>query len=260
MTDLPWLGLEQEAADPDSFRFQLGPSLARHDGQFYGGAGLAAFTNAMARRTGRHPLWVTTQFVSSARIGERVECWVEVLAEGRSTSQTRMSATVGDRVLLAGLGSAGASRDDGLAGNLGGMPEVSGPDDAEGWAFIGPNRTEVDPFGPMLTAEFRRARGMRGMTRLWVRMKGEDQSPESLAYLADIVPAGVVRAAGRAGAGSSLDNSIRFGPPPETDWVLLDVEPYFAHNGFVHGAVRIWSPDGTLLAVASQTARALLFD
>jgi acyl-CoA thioesterase len=69
-----------------------------------------------------------------------------------------------------------------------------------------------------------------------------------------------VRAAGRAGAGVSLDNTIRFGPPPQCDWVLLEVDPYFAHHGFVHGAARVWSPDGILLAVASQTARAQLFD
>jgi acyl-CoA thioesterase len=258
MTDPPWLGLE--AHTPDSYSFELGASHARFDSQFYGGAGLAALTNTLARRSGRHPLWVTAQFVSSAQIGERVDCSVEVLAEGRSTTQARMTAMVGDRILLAGLGAAGAARPDGLVGNFGGMPEVTGPEDADAWGFVRPNRTEVEPFGPMLTAEFRRARGKRGITRLWVRMKGAAQTVESIAYLADVVPAGVVTAAGRAGAGSSLDNSIRFGPPPETDWVLLDVEPYFAHNGFVHGAARVWSPDGVLLAVASQTARALLFD
>jgi acyl-CoA thioesterase len=77
-----------------------------------------------------------------------------------------------------------------------------------------------------------------------------------------MVPSAVVRAAGRAGAGTSLDNSMRFGPAPATDceWVLIDFDPYFAHGGYAHGGARVWSSDGTLLAVASQTATLLLLD
>jgi len=75
------------------------------------------------------------------------------------------------------------------------------------------------------------------------------------------VPSAVLRAAGRDGGGTSLDNSIRFGRPPEpdTEWVLVDTEPYLAHAGYVHGGARIWSPEGRLLAVAAQTAVARIF-
>jgi acyl-CoA thioesterase len=70
----------------------------------------------------------------------------------------------------------------------------------------------------------------------------------------------VVRAAGRNGAGTSLDNSIRFGLEPHGDWVLVDVDPYLISDGYVHGAARLWSEDGELMGVASQTASVLLFD
>ena len=70
----------------------------------------------------------------------------------------------------------------------------------------------------------------------------------------------MVQAAGRAGAGTSLDNAMRFGPEPVTDWILVDFDPYFVAGGYAHGAARIWSTDGTLLAIASQTATLLLFD
>jgi acyl-CoA thioesterase len=83
-----------------------------------------------------------------------------------------------------------------------------------------------------------------------------------VAYLADFVPSAVLRAAGRAGGGTSLDNSIRYGkdPTPGTDWVLILTDPYFVESGYVHGGARIWSEDGRLLAVASQTAVARILD
>jgi acyl-CoA thioesterase len=82
----------------------------------------------------------------------------------------------------------------------------------------------------------------------------------ALGFVADVVPSGVVRAAGRAGAGTSLDNSIRFGPDPVGDWVLIDIDPHRISGGYGHGAARLWATDGTLLAVASQSASLLLFD
>jgi acyl-CoA thioesterase len=44
------------------------------------------------------------------------------------------------------------------------------------------------------------------------------------------------------------------------DWILIDTEPQLADSGYVHGTARLWSTDGHLLAVASQTAVAKLFD
>ena len=54
-----------------------------------------------------------------------------------------------------------------------------------------------------------------------------------------------------------LDNSLRFGRMVDTEWALLDMEPWLASGGYLHGAARIWSEDGTLLGVASQTASAM---
>jgi acyl-CoA thioesterase len=89
---------------------------------------------------------------------------------------------------------------------------------------------------------------------MWGRMKGHPQSRASIAFLADFVPVSVSRAARVDGAGFSLDNSVRYGYFVETDWVLLDFDPWFAAGGYLHGAVRLWARDGTLLGIASQTA------
>ncbi len=231
----------------------------RSDGPLYGGAGVAILTEVLARRTGRDPLWLTTQYVGTAQRGEELVCRAEVLAEGRLVSQVRITATVGDRLVLAGLGAAGIRRGDALSAAFGGMPEVTDPESVGAWGLGGDFDIAAD-YGPRLIGEFRRARSDDGKFRLWVRLNDRRHSFVSLAYVADVVPGFVVRMAGRAGAGSSLDNTMRFGPPPDCEWVLLDVVPHVVDGGFIHGSARVWSPDGVLVAVASQTARAQLLD
>ncbi|MBV9253298.1 MAG: thioesterase family protein [Actinobacteria bacterium] len=91
-------------------------------------------------------------------------------------------------------------------------------------------------------------------------MRDQPQSRATLSFVADMVPSAVVRAAGFMGAGTSLDNSVRFGHFVDTDWVLLDFDPWFATGGYLHGGARLWAQDGSLLGYASQTASALVWD
>ena len=51
----------------------------------------------------------------------------------------------------------------------------------------------------------------------------------------------------------SLDNSVRVGPPVDTEWALLALHAEAAHEGYAHGTVHLWAPDGTLMGTASQT-------
>ena len=74
-----------------------------------------------------------------------------------------------------------------------------------------------------------------------------------------MVPSSVARAAGHMGGGTSLDNSIRFGRFADTEWVLLDFDPWFATGGYLHGGARVWAEDGTLLGFASQTASEIVW-
>ncbi len=67
-------------------------------------------------------------------------------------------------------------------------------------------------------------------------------------------------ATGIAGAGTSLDNTLRMGRLVDTEWVLLDVEGSFARNGYGHGHCHVWAEDGTLLATASQSSPLLIFE
>ena len=86
-------------------------------------------------------------------------------------------------------------------------------------------------------------------------MRGIDELTRAgVAYLADMVPAAVARAAGRLGAGFSLDNTLRFAEIPPADWVLLDLRGELATNGYGHGRFTAWTPGGALVATGSQTA------
>ncbi len=236
------------------------PPLSRFDGKFYGGTGIAVTTALFEAETERPALWATVQFAGSADVGDRIDCHVEVLAEGRKTSQVRMTATVGERVMLAAIGAVGAERPDALTAQFGEMPDVAPPDDLPPWRPNVPFPVSMDRPSWLSIAEIREARLPTGRHAIWARMRDRRQTRATLGFLADMVPSGVVAAAGRAGAGTSLDNSMRFGAAPDTEWMLLEYDPYFITGGYAHGAGRIWSDDGVLLGVASQTASTLLFD
>ena len=60
---------------------------------------------------------------------------------------------------------------------------------------------------------------------MWSRFKdGRPMTRAGIAFCADMVPLAVARAAGKLGAGTSLDNSLRFGHITETEWVLLEMQ------------------------------------
>ena len=255
-----WLGLE--GGGDGHYAFELTPPLSRFDGRLFGGTGIALTVAAFEVETGRDALWTTVQFAGSAEVGERIDCHVEVLAVGRHTSQVRLTALVGDRLVLAALGATASTSADGFAARLGHMPPVSGPTTRSRSSSASRSRSPRSPSRAPLPWRSTGRRGGGQGWEVWAWMRDTPQSRATLGYLGDFVPSAVVRAAGRVGGGTSLDNSIRFGPdvPADTDWLLLEFDPFFAASGYVHGAVRMWSADGLLLAVASQTAVARLFD
>ena len=89
---------------------------------------------------------------------------------------------------------------------------------------------------------------------MWARLPEVlDMSAATLAVLGDYVPFGVGQALGKMAGGTSLDNTLRVARLVPTEWVLLDIQVHTIQNGFGHGLVHLWSEDGTLLAIASQS-------
>jgi acyl-CoA thioesterase len=236
--------------DPRRSRFVVAPSM-RPGGPMYGGAGIAAAVIVMELVTERPVMWVTTQFVQAPTTGDVVECHTEVLADGGRTAQLRVTSTVDGELAFLSLGSVGRPRADGLHGQFAKMPSV-GPPNAAAQGSWGPPRPEGMP-GPVSYAEAEMI-GEEGFGHLalWARRRGGGPfSAAALAYAADMAPIAVARAAGRLGAGSSLDNSLRFAAVGE----------HFANGGYGHCSLRAWAEDGTLLATGGQTTNMrYLFD
>lgn len=258
-SDLAWLGLERHGEH--RWSFELTPPLSRMDGKLYGGTGIAVTVAAMEAETARDALWATTQFAGSADIGERIDVHVEPLAVGRRTTQVRVTATVGDRIVLAAVGATGAHREGPVEAQLGTMPVVPGPEGAEPWgARWRPAGIEMPKVGWLLVAEMKQVELGDERFAVWARMlDGRPQTRATISFLADMVPSSVARAAGHMGGGTSLDNAMRFGLHADTQWILLDFDPWFATGGYLHGGARVWAEDGTLLGFASQTASAMVW-
>ena len=245
------------AADGRHARFVVAPS-PRPDGAMYGGAGIAAAVMAIEAAADRPVLWATTQFVKAPTSGQTVHLEVVVLADGGRTAQLSVTATADGEVAFITLGSAGLARPSGLHGQYAAMPCVSDTDRGP-WAGNSPwgDRSPVHYTEAELLGDH-----TFGHVALWAgRRDGAPFTAAALAYVADMVPVAVARAAGRLGAGASLDNSLRFGDIGAHDRVLLELAGDFAHGGYGHGSLRVWAPDGTLLATGGQTTNMkYLFD
>jgi acyl-CoA thioesterase len=255
-SDVDLLHLEV-AQDGQSGSFLLAPGLVRHDGGLYGGTGLAVAVAAMEAATGRDALWASTQFVSSPVMGATVRWTVETLAMGKRAAQLSVRAIYDGGIAFTAIGSTGIAVEDGLTGLYARMPRVSEPDGARPRIQAMPDVSFPDSW--TLLIEMREAEVLDDdgpSVAMWARFRDERTfTPAAIGFIADFVPLGVARAAGKMGAGSSLDNTLRFrGGAVEADWVLLELRGDFARGGFGHGTVRVWAHDGTLLATGSQSA------
>ena len=248
--------------------YLLQPPLLRHDGAIYGGTAIAASMMAMEAATQRDVLWVTTQFVAPAPNGRVIEMQTDVLASGKRTAQVRVTATIDGDVMYASLGSTGIPRENGLTGQFETMPVVTAPSDSAP-RMQGPPRAEA-PTEPGWAREceylvpdiLSSERGGDGTMAMWTRFRsGRPMSPAQIAFAADMVPVAIARGAGKMGAGTSLDNSMRFSGGADTEWVLLELQGNMASGGYGHGIVRVWSETGKLIAAGSQTASMIyMFD
>jgi acyl-CoA thioesterase len=229
--------------------------------------------------TRRTALWMTTQFVSTAEVGETIGVHVEVLAPGKRTNQVRVTGSdATGAAVFASVGATGHHVADGITGAYERAPVVVHPDDSEVWdtPFAGLVRaTGIEiPVARMpartgftTAIEMRHAEVLEhpdpGPGRLCVWARRVDRvpvSPALAAFMADMVPMSLAAASGVFAGGMSLDNTIRIGSFTDTEWILLDLRPHLAIGDYGHGSVHIWDADGHLLGTASQTAALRRFD
>lgn len=272
--DAELLGVEDDGSG--ALSFVVTDQLCRTDGRFYGGAALAAALAGSEHVSGRAALWSTCQLVGTAALGERIELVADVVASGRSVDQVSVRGVVGDRLVFNAVGAAATPMEGGLTGAGQVMPKVPAPEDCDGWR--GPGRIRdravipAPAVGHHLVSEHLHAELLEpdparpGHMAIWARLAGDrapssaELTPAVLGFLADMVPISISQACGVAGAGTSLDNSLRLGEPADSEWVLLDLDAHVARGGYGHGQVHLWSPDGRMLATGTQSARLFSMD
>ncbi len=197
---------------------------------------------------------MTVQYAASADLGALINCVVEVLANGKRTAQVRMTASVSGEVVLAALGACAVPREGPIEAQIPAFPVVPPPDECEPWERMH-RIPDVESWARLVEM-----RHVVDGSAIWARMRSGLSTCATVAFLADMVPSSVARAAGKMGGGTSLDNSLRFSRFVESDWILLDMDPWFGSGGYLAGAARVWADDGTLLGVASQTSSAIVWE
>ena len=179
------------------------------------------------------------------------------MTSGRRITQARVTGAVGDEVVLAALVALG-TREFPARGQWGPPPPpLPDPSQCPPRKMRDERRGGLRPRidervasgeadGTLLAAD--------GRSFMWATLPGGVPATASaLAVVGDGVSAGVAAALGEDLRARSIDNSIRVVKPAACDWVLIDTQVDGAADGLAHGTVRLWTPDGHLLAVTGQS-------
>jgi acyl-CoA thioesterase len=271
MDSRDFLGLEP-THNPFRWKLPVTKKVSVGDGFLFGGCGLAAAISALEGTSGRDCVWATGQYLSYARPGEVVDIDVTIAVEGNSISQARAVCHVADREILT-VNAALGDRDFERTGQWETLPEgLPSP------MSLSTRPMRADQAGTItaqldqrlvkgvewdgLRAEVDEPNSSDGQTLMWARIPDviTDVDATTLSILGDFVPMGVGQAMRVRGGGNSLDNTLRVCKLVPTDWVLMDIRIHAVERGFGHGLVHMFAEDGTLLATASQSVIARVWN
>lgn len=265
MDSRTFLGLH--AGDrPGRWTLAVTPRLLTGGGFMFGGSGLGAAIAALEGESGRECVWATAQYLSYARLDERVDIDVTLAVVGHQITQARAVCRVGDREILT-VNAALGHRPLEVGGRFEQMPTVPPPADCPVRRHRGPVEGTINERLEQRVAKARPHRQLDGthgdgQTLMWARIPEviEGVDATTLGILGDFVPMGVGQALGVLGGGNSLDNTLRVVSLVPTEWVLLDIRVHGVDRGFGHGLVHMFAEDGTLLATASQSCIVRFWD
>ena len=223
----------------------------------FGGSGLGAAIAAMEGTSGRPLVWATAQYLSFAQVGTIVDIDVTLAVHGQKTTQARAVGHVGGTEIItvnAALGSRSFPRDT----TYGSPPEVEQPDECPLRERFSEVADSLDsrieqrwalPVGAKQPSELE-----PGRIAVWSRMPELlEPSAASFAVLGDYVPMGISFTQGGQAGSTSLDNTLRVIQAVSSEWYLLDIRVDAVSNGFGHGVIHIWSIEGELCAIGSQS-------
>lgn len=266
-----WLGL-QPTHNPMRWYLPVVPALSVRSRFLFGGAALGAAVAALEATTERPVVWATAQYLSFAPVGSVMDLDVTVSVAGHRTTQARVIGHVGETEIVT-VNAALGRRDLPLERSWPVMPAVEPPErcepreidlEAESLGRHHPQRWAVAPPGThdttVTTGDAVPSNDAGptghgpGRVCVWTRPPDDvEPSAATLAILGDWVPMGLSSLTGWLINSTSLDNTIRVLRVVASEWYLLEIEGAGVNHGFGHGQLRIWSADGTLTAIASQS-------
>jgi acyl-CoA thioesterase II len=255
----PFISLDQ-TADPCVFAFQVGPQhCVGPEGQpfLFGGATMGAGVSALEAACGRPLAWASAQYFGPARPGHSVTLSVSIRQRGQGITMAEAAVSSSGGLVARIVAALGTGREHGNR-HWRRAPSVLQPEDLQ------ETRHWRSHAGLHSHMEVRAAHGRYGRDRIgdptpdgrlifWIRPRSARIDKPYLAVVADFVPTGIGNALGTHSGGRSLDNNLRFVAPVETDWVLAEVAINAVENGLVHGEIALFSRDGVLMALGSQT-------
>ncbi len=257
ITPREWLGL-QATHNPMRWFLPITPAISVRSRFLFGGAALAAATTVLEETTDRPVVWATAQYLDFAPVGEVMDLDVHISVSGQHTTQARVIGHVGEREIVT-VNAALGSRDLDLEESWPVPPPVKAPDDCEpreyDYAAESMGKSLDQRFAPTTGEDLGGPTG-HGPGRLcaWTKPPdGVQSSAATLAVLGDFVPMGISSMASARVGSNSLDNTLRIIDVFPSEWYLLEIEAEAIRNGFGHGQLRIWSDDGRLQAIASQS-------
>jgi acyl-CoA thioesterase-2 len=221
----------------------------------FGGVGLASSVTALEAATGRPLIWATAQYLSYAHPGAIVDIDVHHPVVGRSVSQARVVAHVGESEIIT-VNAALGRREELHSRQFAPMPEVPSPEACETREFDFREAKDLHDRFEMRPIP-RVAHEDDGRSRMWIRPREpEPLTSGLLAVVADYVPSAIRSALDRPAGANSLDNTlrvVRIEPGARADWMLCDTQLFAIAAGFVHGRMHIFTRHGHLLATAGQS-------
>jgi acyl-CoA thioesterase-2 len=244
--------------DPRRWSLAVTESSLTPAGAMQGGAVFAAAVEAMEGATGRPLVWAAGQCLSHLGYPAVAAVSVEATVTGHHTTQARVAITHDDIEVLVAIGALG-ERPFPHTSTWGTAPTAPPPREC-------PPREVPGAAGGIAVCEVRAAVGRSagevdgapgaGRSASWVRLPGganRRTTAGDLAIIGDFVMLEVTDALGVPVTGSSLDNTLRVVDRATTEWVLVDATVHAVSNGFCPVTAQLWSEDGALLGVASQT-------
>ena len=245
--------------NPYRWHLEVNQGLSTAGGFLFGGCGLGAAIGALEGTTGRPLVWATAQYLSYAQPPSVLDIDVDIVVDGRNSTQARATGRVADREIFtvnAALGSRPLDIDQTFVTPL----EVPPPEQCDPRPLRIPGEESIMSRLELRLAKARTWEDLRGNpvenghSALWARIPELlEPSAATLAILGDYVPFGIGQAIGAFAGGNSLDNTLRIRRIVPTEWILLDIQVDGIANGFGHGTVHLYAQDGTLMASASQS-------